>query len=95
MNLEPAKAVDDCKDAVDEDGDDPLLRYFLGWARLRQGDASAARKAFDKSIELKPQLAWALYGRGLAQTKLGEAEKGRQDLEAARKLLPAIGLKPQ
>jgi predicted aspartyl protease/tetratricopeptide (TPR) repeat protein len=90
MNLEPAKAVDDCKDAVDEDGDDPTLRYFLGWARLRQGDASAARKAFDKSIELKPQLAWALYGRGLAQTKLGEAEKGRQDLEAARKLLPAI-----
>ena len=89
MNLEPARAVDDCKEAVDLDDGEPAYRWFLGWAWLRQGDAARARKAFDQAIEQKPQ-AWALYGRGLALTRLGEAEKARIDFDAARKLVPAI-----
>lgn len=89
MNLELPRAVDDCEEAVDLDGDEPTYRSRLGWAWLRQGDASRARKAFDRAIEHK-RLAWALYGRGLAQLKLGDVDKGRQDLEAARQLQPGI-----
>ena len=89
MNVELDKAVSDCKDAIDEDGDQPLYRTYLGWARLRKGDASDARRDFDRSLEKRKQ-PWGLYGRGLALMKLGETEKGQQDLEAARKLMPTI-----
>ncbi len=89
MNVELDKAVSDCKDAIDEDGDQPLYRTYLGWARLRKGDASDARRDFDRSLEKRKQ-PWGLYGRGLALMKLGETEKGLQDLEAARKLMPTI-----
>lgn len=89
MNLEIERAIDDCKEAVDLDDGEATYRSFLGWTWLRQGDASRARKAFDQSIEHK-RLPWALYGRGLALLKLGDADKGREDLAAARKLLPAI-----
>ncbi|PIM51180.1 hypothetical protein CS062_21110 [Roseateles chitinivorans] len=89
MNLEIEQAIDDCKEAVDLDGEEASYRSFLGWARLRQGEAAAARKAFDRSIELKP-LAWAHYGRGLALSRLNEPEKARQDFEAARRIAPAI-----
>ena len=84
-----AQGLDDCKEAVDLDGDTPAYRDSLGWTYLRLGDASRAKKAFDKTIELR-SWAWPLYGRGLAQLKLNEAEKGRSDLEAARKLMPTI-----
>ncbi|WP_431104445.1 retroviral-like aspartic protease family protein [Roseateles noduli] len=89
MNVDVAQGLDDCKEAVDLDGDTPAYRDSLGWTYLRLGDASRAKKAFDKTIELR-SWAWPLYGRGLAQLKLNEAEKGRQDLEAARKLMPTI-----
>ena len=89
MNLEIEQAVDDCKEAVDLDGDEATYHSFLGWARLRQGEAAAARKAFDRAIALKP-LAWAHYGRGVALTRLNEPDKARQDFEAARRIAPAI-----
>ena len=89
LNLEADKAVDDCKSAIDRDDDEAAYRWQLGWAWLRQGDASRARRAFDQAIEKKPS-AWAFYGRGVALTRLNEADKARQDLEAARKLTPTI-----
>lgn len=89
MNVELDKAVSDCKDAIDEDGEEPMYRTYLGWARLRKGDASDARRDFDRSLEKRKQ-PWGLYGRGLTLMKLGETEKGQQDLEAARKLMPTI-----
>ncbi len=89
MNLEIEQAVDDCKEAVDLDDQEATYHSFLGWARLRQGEAAAARKAFDRAIALKP-LAWAHYGRGVALTRLNEPDKARQDFEAARRIAPAI-----
>lgn len=89
MNVEVAQGLEDCKEAVDRDGDSPNFRSSLGWTYLRLGDASRARKAFDKTIELRNG-PWALYGRALARFKLNEADQGQLDLEAARKLSPKI-----
>ncbi|WP_431262860.1 aspartyl protease family protein [Roseateles chitinivorans] len=89
LNLEAEKAVDDCKAAIDRDEDEPAYHWQLGWAWLRQGDATRARKAFDQAITRKPS-AWAHYGRAVALFKLNETDKARQELEAARKLTPAI-----
>jgi predicted aspartyl protease/tetratricopeptide (TPR) repeat protein len=89
MNIDVPLGLDDCKEAVDLDGDTAAYRDSLGWTYLRLGDAARAKKAFDRTIELR-SWAWPLYGRALAHLKLNEAEKGRQDLEAARKLMPTI-----
>jgi len=89
MNVDAALGLADCKEAVDLDGDSPAYWDSLGWTYLRLGDGARAKKAFDKAIGLR-SWAWPLYGRGLAQLRLNEAEKGRQDLEAARRLTTGI-----
>lgn len=89
LNIELPQALEDCKQAVDIDGHEPSYRDSLGWTYLRLGEASSARKAFDAAIEIKP-LPWSLYGRALAQQRLGNAAAGQRDLEAARKLNPKI-----
>ncbi len=76
-------AVDDCKRAIDIDGDEPTYRDSLGWAYLRLDDARSAVRAFDGAIKLKP-LAFTLYGRALAQQRLGQAAAAQRDLAAAR-----------
>ena len=89
LNIELPQALEDCKRAVDIDGHEPSYRDSLGWTYLRLGEASRASKAFDAAIEIKP-LPWSLYGRALAQQRLGNAAAGQRDLEAARKLNPKI-----
>lgn len=89
MNVDVTMGLADCKEAVDLDDATPAYWDSLGWTYLRLGDASRARKAFDKALGQR-SWDWPLYGRGLAQLRLNEAEKGRQDLEAARKLTSRI-----
>ncbi|MDM4767030.1 retroviral-like aspartic protease family protein [Pelomonas sp. SE-A7] len=89
LNIELAKGLEDCKQAVDKDGTEPSYRDSLGWTYLRLGDASRARKAFDAALERKP-LPWAHFGRALALRSLGKAEEAERDFEAARQLNPRI-----
>jgi len=89
LNQDVALAVDDCKQAVYLDGGSASYRDSLGWAYLRSDDAARAVKAFDAAIEIKP-LPFSLYGRALAQQRLGKAEAAQRDLEAARKQRPRI-----
>jgi clan AA aspartic protease (TIGR02281 family) len=84
LGLDLKLALDDCKEAVSLDGGEAAHRDSLGWAYLRLDDTSRALKAFDAAIEIKP-LPIALYGRALAQRRLGKEEAARRDLEAARK----------
>jgi clan AA aspartic protease (TIGR02281 family) len=77
-------ALDDCKESVSLDGGAVNARDSLGWAYLRLDDASRALKSFDAAVAIKP-LPMALYGRGLAQRRLGNEEAANRDLEAARK----------
>ncbi|WP_457446579.1 aspartyl protease family protein [Roseateles sp. P5_E4] len=84
LALDLKLALDDCKESVSLDGGAVSARDSLGWAYLRLDDASRALKAFDAAIEIKP-LPMALYGRALAQRRLGNEDAARRDLEAARK----------
>lgn len=85
LNRELKLALEDCKAAVAKDGDEPAYRDSLGWTYLRLDDASRAVDAFDAAIKLKP-IAFAHYGRALAQQRLGKADAARRDLAAARQL---------
>jgi clan AA aspartic protease (TIGR02281 family) len=90
MNVELHLAVEDCKEAISRDKTDAAAHDSLGWTYLRSGDAERSRKAFDAAVALKPDLAFALYGRGLANLALKDAAASQRDLQAARKLQPRI-----
>lgn len=83
-NLELAIAVQDCERAVAIDATSSNFQDSLAWTRLLMGDLPRARAAFDAALRLKPGFAWALYGRSLVWKQQGDAERARQDLEAAR-----------
>lgn len=50
--------------------DDALLRFSLGAACLKEGDATAAAAHFAKAVEYDPgySAAWKLLGRALADS---------------------------
>jgi predicted aspartyl protease/tetratricopeptide (TPR) repeat protein len=89
LNRELKLALEDCKAAVDKDGDESAYRDSLGWTYLRLDDARSAVKAFDAAIKIKPR-AFSHYGRALAQARLGQADAARRDLAAARQLTKDI-----
>jgi tetratricopeptide (TPR) repeat protein/predicted aspartyl protease len=82
-------AVDDCERAMQIDPSIVDYRVSLGWVYLRMGEAAQARKAFDRANDEVPH-AVALYGRGLADLKLGRKAQAQDDLTQARKLMPEV-----
>ena len=90
LGVELDKAIDDCDDAIDSDSRNPSYFDSRGWVYLRQGKYKKALADFDRSLGLQPEAAWPLYGRGLTQARLGNAEQAEADLAAARKLRPDI-----
>lgn len=81
-NFELQQALHDCDEALHQHaGPAPLaLRGFL---RLRLGDNVRALKDFAATLEQAPADAWSLYGRGIAETRTGHEDAGRDDMDAA------------
>ena len=75
---------------IDADAKNASHLDSRGWAHLRMGNYKRARADFDRSIELKPDSPWSLYGRGLTRAGMGGAAQGESDLLAARKLNAGI-----
>ena len=92
LGTELDKALDDCNNAIDADRQNSNYLNSRGWVHLRAGRYQKALADFDRSLELRPGLAWALYGRGLAKMRLGDAAHGDADLAAARKAQADIEL---
>ena len=90
LNTELKAALDDCDQAVERQAADSVPYNTRGWLHLRQGDLREALADFDHALALKPDLVWAVYGRGIARRKLGDEAAGQADLEAARKLRPTV-----
>ena len=90
LGIELDKAIDDCDDAIDSDSRNSNYFDSRGWVYLRQGKYKKALADFDRSLELQPEAAWSLYGRGLTRARLGDAGQAETDLAAARKLRPDI-----
>ena len=92
LNLALDKALDDCDNAIDLDLDDKVASFLAsrGWVRLRMGVWAKAKSDFDKALARNTELATALFGRSIAQARLGNADASQADLAAARKLQPTI-----
>ena len=45
---------------------------------------------FDAALRLRPKMASALYGRGTAELKKGQASAGNADIAEAKRIDPAI-----
>lgn len=53
---------------------------------MRLGRPRDSLSDYDKALRINPNLADSLYGRGLAELRLGRKIRGQHDLTAAGKL---------
>jgi len=90
LGIELPEALEDCRQAVRMDRDNPAFQGSLGWLYWRMNDMPKALKAFNDALALRQDLPWSLYGRGLCQRRLGNAQAGDRDLEAARRQWPRV-----
>jgi len=90
LNIELDLALDDCNKAINRQGKNGRYYDVRGWLRLRRGEWQKAMADFDRSLNLRPDTAWSLYGRGIVRSKLGDDAAGQADIAAARQLQPAI-----
>lgn len=90
LGIELDKALADCDEAIDLDGQNASFLDSRAWTYLRMGRMKKSLIDFDHALQINPQSAWSLYGRGQVQLSLGQAEKAWADLAAARKERPGI-----
>jgi tetratricopeptide (TPR) repeat protein len=64
-------------------------RRRLTYLKLGQFDHAIAD--YDKALSVIPDKADALYGRGIARLKLGDAAAGKTDIAAAQAIRADIG----
>lgn len=50
-----------------------------GWKAIDKGDLPKAHGFFSRALQKDPNSAWALYGRGYANEKMGDAVSARSD----------------
>jgi tetratricopeptide (TPR) repeat protein len=82
------EALADCNTALridpnEDEGTNQSAFANRGVVRLKLKDYDAAIADFDASLSHDPHLARALYGRGIARSKTGDAKGGEADLAAA------------
>ena len=83
------KALGDCNRAI-RTLRTPADLENRGLVYLRRGEYDRAIDDYDAALKLRPNLAWALYGRGVARLFKGEAAAGDADIAAAKALAPRI-----
>lgn len=62
----------------------PEAWFMLGYARAGDGDLKGAVKAYEKAAKLSPEDIDTRRELGIAQAKLGAAEKAKAELEALK-----------
>ena len=72
-------------------GDDPAVRDSRALVYLRLGRNHQAIRDYDAVLAHAPHTPTALYGRGLAELRLGERRRGAADLAVAKQRYPRIG----
>jgi tetratricopeptide (TPR) repeat protein/predicted aspartyl protease len=91
LGTDLVQALADCDAAIDLD-DKKNASHFdnRGWVRLRLGQWPQASDDFDRALKVDRETPSSLYGRSIAQSRLGDLRASQSDLEAARKLRPTI-----
>ena len=68
----------------------PAFLDSRGLVRVRMGDYVHAIRDYDQVLAINPKNAWSLYGRGVAELRLGQKEPGEADLAKAREAAPDL-----
>lgn len=88
------RALDDCNAALNLSDKKAVesARLFngRGLVRLRLGDYQKSIADYDVSLGLGPKDPWALFGRAVAEKRLGKTAAAEADVAAAKDLWPAI-----
>ena len=66
------------------------VRVTRGFTYLKLGDPAIAIVEYNAVLEVDPNRALALHGRGLAKIKMGRASEGQADQAAARVFDPSV-----
>jgi tetratricopeptide (TPR) repeat protein len=83
-------ALEDCDKALKLKPYNLDVRETRGFIYLKLGDPAIAIVEYNAALEVDPNRALALYGRGLARIRMGRVTDGRADQAAARVLDPAV-----
>lgn len=82
------QAIADCDQAIKLSRTSEATEGYNGRgdAHVLMGDFTAAVGDYDHALALWPEYPEALYGRGIAKGRAGDASGGKADLDAARQL---------
>jgi len=83
-------ALADCNEALRLRPDHAGTFLLRGNAHFALGRFEQAAADFDVVVRQNPKDVWALYGRGMAKVKKGNAADGNVDIRAAKALLSDI-----
>lgn len=83
-------ALADCDAAIAQAPDDPAPLITRATVYLKSHQPKAAIRDYSAVLQRDAENAYALYGRGLARAEAGDAEGGKADMAAARKLSPGV-----
>ena len=89
-NIDVGKAEADCKRSLRLDSNETNTMDSLGWVELRLGKFNKSIESFNSALQKRPKLASSLYGRGIAEMRLGKHAAGEADVAAAIALAPKI-----
>jgi TolA-binding protein len=76
----------------------PNAQFYIAWIHASQGDYESALQEYDLVLEKYPdnnKTADALYGKGIALTKLGRRTDGAREFQELMKRFPSNPLAPQ
>ncbi|MDP2388939.1 MAG: tetratricopeptide repeat protein [Acidobacteriota bacterium] len=82
------RAVELARRATQTDGENPFAFYQLGLSASKGGDWGTATPAFNRALELKPDLAYAHYYAALAAQRQRQLPKAAEHFEAFLRLAP-------
>ncbi|MGE0864150.1 MAG: tetratricopeptide repeat protein [Vicinamibacterales bacterium] len=82
------RAIELARNATEADGNNPFAFYQLGLSASKAGDWGTAASALERTIELKPDFAYAYYYAALAAQRQRHLPKAAQHFEAFLRLAP-------
>lgn len=85
---ERALAQDHAERSIDLDPLDPFSNLTMGRAALLRGDLDGSVEWFERSVELNPNYAFAIYTRGLTDAVSGRGADGERNAVTAMALSP-------
>jgi len=83
-------ALKDCNAALSAMPHNPAFLDSRGLVRLRLKQYGQAIADYNEALAANGKIAWSLYGRGIAELRLGQKEAGEADLAKTRALEPDL-----